>query len=101
MANVNLKMLEVAIEHRLITKNLSKVEEVTLKKSIITGNKIYLIIKKSGENGVNCEQIEQKMKMNVQTIQIFLRRFELSELIVSGIEETNLVGSPRKIYYAR
>ena len=63
MANIDLKMLETAIKHGLVTKNLSKVEEATLKKSIITANKIYLLIKKSGETGLTCDQIEGKIKI--------------------------------------
>jgi len=100
MANIDLIMLDIAIKSGFITKDLSKVEEATLKKSIITANKIYLLIKKSGEAGVTCEQIEKRIKINGQTVQVFLRKFEASKLIAISNEKSGLPGGPKRIYYA-
>lgn len=95
MAEINYEILQSAVKLGFLPKVLSRDEMNVLNRSVITANELIRAIQNAKEQGLDLEQLTDRMDINSNTILIYCRFLKAAKLIEVG----GGLGKEPAIYY--
>lgn len=101
MANLDLKVLEAALSDRVFDQPLRDSQKLYYSNSISTAWRILQVIEDRSELGIQSDAIAVHLKMNRNTVKMYLRWLEAKKLIESKKQNQTIFGPALAWVYFR